>query len=155
MVFNTFIWCQVPQPSLASWAALPCSLPPQWALQCYSGPLTQPRILSVLQIFNMLNARKIEDELNVFKGIFRGHIFWTIWVLICGFQASLPQTAPGPGTACVAPCGRMPSSFMHICAAAASWLHLPNALHVQLQVLNIHGELQPPAGCICCSCTAG
>lgn len=38
-------------------------------------------------MFNMLNARKVEDELNVFEGIFQSHIFWVIWVLICGFQA--------------------------------------------------------------------
>lgn len=34
-------------------------------------------------MFNMLNARKIEDELNVMAGIFNSHVFWTIWVS-CG-----------------------------------------------------------------------
>ncbi|KAL4452347.1 hypothetical protein ABPG75_008009 [Micractinium tetrahymenae] len=38
------------------------------------------------QMANMLNARKIRNELNVLAGIFASHIFWVIWVLICGFQ---------------------------------------------------------------------
>ncbi len=42
-------------------------------------------------MFNMLNARKVENEYNVFAGIFASHIFWVIWVIICGFQV-------GPGT---------------------------------------------------------
>ena len=37
-------------------------------------------------MFNMLNARKVEDELNVFAGLFNSHVFWVIWVLIAGFQ---------------------------------------------------------------------
>lgn len=38
------------------------------------------------QMFNMLNSRKIGNELNVVSGIFRSHVFWVIWVLICIFQ---------------------------------------------------------------------
>ncbi|KAL4450031.1 hypothetical protein ABPG77_010700 [Micractinium sp. CCAP 211/92] len=38
------------------------------------------------QMANMLNARKIGNELNVFAGLFDSHVFWVIWVLICGFQ---------------------------------------------------------------------
>jgi hypothetical protein len=37
-------------------------------------------------MFNMLNSRKIGNELNVVSGIFRSHVFWVIWVLICIFQ---------------------------------------------------------------------
>lgn len=37
-------------------------------------------------MFNMLNARKIEDEYNVFAGIFNSNIFWSIWVFIVGCQ---------------------------------------------------------------------
>jgi Ca2+-transporting ATPase len=38
------------------------------------------------QMFNMLNARKIENEYNVFNGLFKSHVFWVIWVAIAGFQ---------------------------------------------------------------------
>ena len=38
-------------------------------------------------MFNMLNARKIEDEYNVFAGVFASHVFWVVWVIIIGFQA--------------------------------------------------------------------
>ena len=37
-------------------------------------------------MFNMLNARKVEDEFNVLAGIFSSHVFWVIWMLISGFQ---------------------------------------------------------------------
>lgn len=35
-----------------------------------------------LQIFNMLAARKINDELNIFKGIFTNLMFCGVWVVI-------------------------------------------------------------------------
>ncbi|PSC72089.1 P-type ATPase [Micractinium conductrix] len=38
------------------------------------------------QMANMINARKVGNELNVFNGLFASHIFWVIWVLIAGFQ---------------------------------------------------------------------
>ncbi len=44
---------------------------------------------------NMLNARKIGNELNVFAGLFDSHVFWVIWVLICGFQVGRPPPLPG------------------------------------------------------------
>ncbi|KAI3438799.1 hypothetical protein D9Q98_001216 [Chlorella vulgaris] len=38
------------------------------------------------QMFNMLNARKVSNEYNVLSGLFATNVFWTIWVLIAGFQ---------------------------------------------------------------------
>lgn len=38
----------------------------------------------LMQIFNMICARKINDELNIFEGIFRNFIFITIWIIIIG-----------------------------------------------------------------------
>ncbi|KAI3438801.1 hypothetical protein D9Q98_001218 [Chlorella vulgaris] len=38
------------------------------------------------QMFNMLNARKVSNEHNVLSGPFATNVFWTIWVLIAGFQ---------------------------------------------------------------------
>lgn len=38
-----------------------------------------------LQIFNMVNARKIYDEKNIFDSIFSNKMFLIIWVFICGF----------------------------------------------------------------------
>lgn len=40
-------------------------------------------------MFNMLNARKIENELNVLDGIFSSHIFWVVWVVIVGCQVGV------------------------------------------------------------------
>jgi hypothetical protein len=37
-------------------------------------------------MFNMINARKIGNEYNVFAGIFASHIFWAVWVLCVAFQ---------------------------------------------------------------------
>lgn len=42
-----------------------------------------------LQIFNLINARKIKDEINIFKGIIRAPIFLVILVFIIGFQVWL------------------------------------------------------------------
>ncbi|EFN50910.1 hypothetical protein CHLNCDRAFT_59377 [Chlorella variabilis] len=39
------------------------------------------------QMFNMINARKIGNELNVFAGIFSSHVFWAVWVVCVIFQA--------------------------------------------------------------------
>jgi Ca2+-transporting ATPase len=38
------------------------------------------------QLFNMVNARKVENELNVFNMLFASHVFWVVWVIIVGFQ---------------------------------------------------------------------
>jgi len=39
-----------------------------------------------MQVFNMLNARKIHDEVNIMSGISRNLLFLGMWVLIAGFQ---------------------------------------------------------------------
>jgi hypothetical protein len=39
-----------------------------------------------LQIFNMLGARKINDEVNIFEGIFKNPLFGTVWLIIFGGQ---------------------------------------------------------------------
>lgn len=38
------------------------------------------------QLFNMMNARMINEELNVFDGVFRSNLFWIIWVMIAVVQ---------------------------------------------------------------------
>jgi Ca2+ transporting ATPase len=43
-------------------------------------------VFVVLQIFNMINCRKINDELNIFEGIFNNKMFLIVWVVICGGQ---------------------------------------------------------------------
>lgn len=39
-----------------------------------------------MQLFNEVNSRRINDELNVFSGIFKGWIFPSIMALVVGFQ---------------------------------------------------------------------
>lgn len=39
-----------------------------------------------MQIFNMITARKIHDELNIFEGIHTNIIFIGLWFIICGGQ---------------------------------------------------------------------
>lgn len=39
-----------------------------------------------LQIFNMLGARKINDEINIFEGIFKNPLFLGVWFTIFGGQ---------------------------------------------------------------------
>ena len=39
-----------------------------------------------MQLFNQINARKINDELNVFSGIIQSHLFMYIWILEAGLQ---------------------------------------------------------------------
>jgi len=45
----------------------------------------------LMQIFNMLNARKINDEKNIFDGVFRNAMFVTIWVTILVLQVLITQ----------------------------------------------------------------
>ena len=45
-----------------------------------------------LQMFNMINARKVEDEYNVFAGSLNSLIFWSIWVSISAFQVRFVYT---------------------------------------------------------------
>jgi hypothetical protein len=39
-------------------------------------------IFVVLQIFNMINCRKINDEKNIFDGLFANYMFPLIWLVI-------------------------------------------------------------------------
>jgi Cation transporting ATPase, C-terminus len=44
-------------------------------------------VFTVMQIFNLFNARKIHDELNIFDGITRNWIFFAVFVGCFGGQA--------------------------------------------------------------------
>lgn len=39
-----------------------------------------------MQIFNMICARKINDQLNIFDGVFSNPAFMTVWTIIVVFQ---------------------------------------------------------------------
>merc|ERR1712199_125044 len=41
------------------------------------------------QIFNMICCRKINDELNIFSGIFENGFFIVVWSMICLLQVLL------------------------------------------------------------------
>ena len=40
-----------------------------------------------MQMFNQINARKVEDEYNVFQGLHKSRIFIYIWVFVVAVQA--------------------------------------------------------------------
>ena len=44
-------------------------------------------VFTVMQIFNLINARKIHDELNVFKGVWNNWIFFVVFLGCFGGQA--------------------------------------------------------------------
>lgn len=44
-----------------------------------------------MQIFNMINARKINDEINIFEGIFENTTYVIIWVIIVGGQVIIME----------------------------------------------------------------
>ena len=48
-------------------------------------------IFVVLQIFNMINCRKINDEKNIFEGVFDNYMFGLIWLVICIGQGIIVQ----------------------------------------------------------------
>jgi hypothetical protein len=48
-------------------------------------------VFTVMQIFNLINARKIHDELNVFKGIHNNWIFFVVFAGCFGGQAIIVQ----------------------------------------------------------------
>lgn len=48
-------------------------------------------VFVVMQIFNMINARKIHDEWNVFEGIFENPTYVIIFLLIFGGQAVIVE----------------------------------------------------------------
>jgi len=45
----------------------------------------------LMQIFNMIGARKIHDEVNICSGIFDNIMFVAIWILIVGLQVLITQ----------------------------------------------------------------
>lgn len=47
------------------------------------------------QIFNMFNARKINDEINVFENIHKSKLFWIMLVIMCAAQVIIMQLIPG------------------------------------------------------------
>ena len=51
------------------------------------------------QVFNEFNARKIQDELNVFAGIWQSRPFLSISVITVAFQVLLGPKVPEPGNA--------------------------------------------------------
>ena len=48
-----------------------------------------------LQLFNEVNARKIDDEINVFDGIFTNHIFLGVMIVTTGLQLIFMLTPVG------------------------------------------------------------
>jgi len=48
-------------------------------------------VFVLMQVFNMINARKIHDELNICAGIHRNFLFIGIWALIAGCQVLITQ----------------------------------------------------------------
>jgi hypothetical protein len=42
-----------------------------------------------MQVFNMINSRKIHGEINIFSGIQNNKLFIGIWLLITGIQAMI------------------------------------------------------------------
>ena len=48
-------------------------------------------VFVVMQIFNMINARKINDEINIFEGIFENPTYFVIWVIIFGGQGIIME----------------------------------------------------------------
>jgi Ca2+ transporting ATPase len=48
-------------------------------------------VFVLLQIFNMINARKIHDEINIFESLFENSMFVGIWLLIFVLQVLIVQ----------------------------------------------------------------
>lgn len=78
---------------------------------CHAS-LARPTPSPPEQLFNMVNARKVQNELNVFQGLFASHVFWVVWVIIVGFQvgrgggSACCMTADAQLCAPAAPCGK-------------------------------------------------
>lgn len=49
----------------------------------------------VVQLFNELNARKIQDELNMFSGLLKSHVFMYVFAVVIGLQVTFPYPAMG------------------------------------------------------------
>ncbi len=61
-----------------------------------------------LQIFNFINARKIEDELNVFEGLTKSHWFVGINLLIMFMQFAIVRW----GARAMSTCAKVISSLL-------------------------------------------
>ena len=48
-------------------------------------------VFVVMQIFNLINARKIHDEINVFEGIFKNWMYIGVWILIAAGQVIIVE----------------------------------------------------------------
>lgn len=48
-------------------------------------------IFVLFQVFNMLAARKINDELNIFEGVISNPAFCVVWIIIAGGQVLIVQ----------------------------------------------------------------
>jgi hypothetical protein len=44
-----------------------------------------------MQVFNMISAKKIRDELNICKGLYNNPMFICIWILIFIVQVIMTQ----------------------------------------------------------------
>ena len=47
-----------------------------------------------MQLFNEINARRINDEINVFRGVLGNYIFPAVWVITVGCQVIIMVVAP-------------------------------------------------------------
>ena len=45
----------------------------------------------LMQIVNMVCARKIHDEWNIFEGFFDNFVFLAVWLIIFGLQVVIIQ----------------------------------------------------------------
>lgn len=73
VLFNTFVFCQV--------RSLPPSSPPRFHASLYTLYSLSPPHSLLGKVFNEINARSIDDSVNVFKGLFKNPLF----LLIIGF----------------------------------------------------------------------
>ena len=57
-------------------------------------------VFVLLQIFNMLNARKINDEKNILEGVCKNSMFVFVWVTILVVQVVIAQFTGLPFACC-------------------------------------------------------
>lgn len=70
------------------------------------------------QIFNLINSRRINDEYNVFEGLFTSYLFLIILCIIIVCQVHARQQDPGRAHAalrCAAPCHASGARRVHPC----------------------------------------
>lgn len=73
-----------------------------------------------MQLFNQINARKINDELNVFSGMFRSPLF--LWILLLEVALQVQHS---------------PFSFKH--PLTPIYMHLPVCLY-SLNTCHLHAS---------------